>query len=328
MRGRRLLGWDPSIGQRRHVSGPASSSLLTFRRADGTPGAPVVRGRARGPTPRPRSSPRRAGAGRLRARPHPHHEGWPARAGAWQAAGGGCRRTRARRRLLAAAHRAHRSGGAVAGPSASSMTTSPRTSIGPPGHRTMSASGGRRRRSRGCLLEPAEQGAGRAGLEVEAGEGAEQHVVGERRLLVDQPRRSSRTASWSCTASASDVLGVVVDQLAAASRAARGPAPSAATAASWSPRTPRGGRAPPRAAGGAGRTATWRCSAPGPRSGPRRRRRRTSGRGRSPPGPARRGGGAGGRGGRRRTRRTGSPSARPWAGLEPGHHPGSWGRPP
>ena len=113
-------------------------------------------------------------------------------------------------------------------------------------------------------------------LEVQAGEGAEQDVVG------------SRPGSSSSEAAADDahgellvhrvrldVLGVVVDQLGREAEALQPLRPSGATAASWSPRTRRGGRGRRRAAAGAARTGTSRCSARGSRAAPRRRRRRT-----------------------------------------------------
>ena len=53
-----------------------------------------------------------------------------------------------------------------------------------------------------------------------------------------------------------DVLGVVVDELLREAEPLEALHHPRATAASWSPRTPRGDRAPRRAADGAGRRAT------------------------------------------------------------------------
>ena len=193
---------------------------------------------------------------------------------------------RERRRLEAAADRRDRSGRAVRrrrrGPRRRGRraAASVRRDTGSP-------RGGRRRsRDRLLVVQRSSIRSGDAVLEVEAGERAE-----PQRRPRAPGSSASRPPQMTCDGDllvhgvGLDVLGVVVDQLVAGSRAARGPAPSAATAASWSPRTPRGGRAPRPAADGAARRATSRCSARGSRAAPRRCRRRTTGRARWPPCP-------------------------------------------
>ena len=172
---------------------------------------------------------------------------------------------RLRRRLAAPAHRRDRPRGAVLDTVVVASRRGRRAAASArPGRARRRAGRPPRSRRHAPGVEHPARG---AVLEVQAGPGAEPDVrprapappaPGRRRRRAARPARARRPPRRARCSSRSSRPG---------SRAARAPAPSGATASSWSPRTPRGGRPPLRAAGAAARTSTARCSAPGSPAG-------------------------------------------------------------